>query len=190
MMIIIISNPIRLKDEEEIIRRLFEEGLEIFHLRKKTYSESEVRTFIENLQEQNFKKIVLHSHYNLAKEYGLRGVHVAQTFKGENQGGTLSYSFHSLEEIQLFGRDYDYGFLSPIFDSISKEGYKSGFNTDEVKVFLKNRKENIIALGGIDEDNVKIAKELRFSGIALLGAIWQEKYPVDKYIRIKERWLK
>lgn len=190
MMIIIISSPTKQKDEKGIICRLFEEGLEIFHLRKKAYSESEMRIFIENLQEKNFKKIVLHSHYNLVKEYGLRGVHATQTFKGENQGGTLSFSFHSLEEIQHFGMNYDYGFLSPIFDSISKEGYKGGFNQDELKRFLINREEKIIALGGIDEEKVEKVKELGFSGIALLGAIWQDKYPVEKYIRIKERWLK
>lgn len=189
-MIIVISNPSPLLYEHEIIRQLFSEGLEIFHLRKKEFSENRMRSFIENIPEEHFKNIVLHSHYHLAKEYGLRGVHVAETLKDEMHGGTLSVSFHSFEEVQKFGFKYDYCFLSPIFDSISKEGYKSGFNPDELKLFLQNRKEKIIALGGIDEDKVETAKELGFSGIALLGAIWQDKDSVDKYIRIKERWLK
>jgi len=189
-MIIIISNPSPLAYEHEIIRHLFNEGLEIFHLRKKEFSENTMRSFIENIPEPHLKKIVLHSHHHLVKEYGLRGVHESQKFRGEMQGGTISVSFHSFEELQKFGIKYDYCFLSPIFDSISKEGYKSGFNPDEVKVFLKDRKEKVIALGGIDEHKVETVKEIGFSGIALLGAIWQDKYPVDKYIRIKERWLK
>jgi len=189
-MIILISNPAPVKDEHEIIRQLFNDGLEVFHLRKKKYSESELRTFIENIPEEHWRKIVLHSHYHLAGEYGLRGIHVPNTFKGEVSGGTLSVSFHTVEEIQKSEIPFDYGFLSPVFDSISKEGYQSRFNTDEMKEFLKNRKEKIIALGGMDEDKTETVRNMGFSGIALLGAVWQNEHPADKFKRIKERWTK
>lgn len=189
-MIIIISSPASLTDEHEIIRQLFNEELEIFHLRKNEYSESELRKFIELIPERHFKKIVLHSHYHLAVEYGLKGIHVPHTFRGAVPGRTVSISFHALEEIQKVEIRFDYGFLSPVFDSISKEGYKSRFNLNEVKLFLKHRNEKIIALGGIDEDKIETVKDLGFSGIALLGAIWQSEHPVDNYKRIKEKWLK
>nr|NQU90539.1 thiamine phosphate synthase [Bacteroidota bacterium] len=189
-MIIIISSPASLPDEHEIIRQLFNEGLEIFHLRKNEYSESELKKFIGNIPERHFKKIVLHSHYRLAGEYGLKGIHVPHTFRDKTPGRSVSISFHALEEIQKVDIRFDYGFLSPVFDSISKEGYKSRFNLNEVNMFLKHRKEKIIALGGIDEDKIETVKDLGFSGIALLGAIWQSEHPVDKYKRIKEKWLK
>jgi thiamine-phosphate pyrophosphorylase len=189
-MIILISNPAPLKDEHEIIRQIFDERLDVFHLRKKEYPESDLRTFIENIPEEHWEKIVLHSHYHLAAEYGLKGIHVSNTFKGEMPGATLSVSFHSLEEIQKSELPFDYGFLSPVFDSISKEGYQSSFNFDEVRQFLNNRKERIIALGGINEDRIEIVREMGFSGIALLGAVWQSEHPADKFKRIKERWTK
>ncbi|MDP2338400.1 MAG: thiamine phosphate synthase [Bacteroidota bacterium] len=188
-MIILISNPEPVKDEHEIIRQLFNDGLEVFHLRKKEYPESDLTTFIENIPEKYREKIVLHSHYHLAAEYGLRGIHVPHNFSGTTRIGTLSISFHSPEEIQKSEIPFDYGFLSPVFDSISKEGYQSRFNTNEVKEFLKNRKEKIIALGGIDEDKIEAVRDMGFSGIALLGAIWQSEHPIDKFKRIKERWL-
>jgi len=188
-MIILISNPAPIKDEHEIIRQIFDEGLEVFHLRKKEYPESKLRAFIENIPAKYREKIVLHSHYHLATEYGLKGIHVSPAFSGKIPYGTLSVSFHTVDEIRKIGIPFDYGFLSPVFDSISKEGYQSRFSLDEVKQFLEHRKEKIIALGGIDEDKIETVKNLGFSGIALLGAIWQSEHPADKFNRIKERWL-
>lgn len=189
-MIILISNPSPVKDEHEIIRQIFEEGLEVFHLRKKEFQENEMRAFIENISEKYRGRIVLHSHYYLADEYGLKGIHVPAVYAGKAPAETLSVSFHLPEEIKKSELPFDYGFLSPVFDSISKEDYKSRFIPDELKLFLKDRKEKIIALGGIDEDKIETVKNLGFSGIALLGAIWQSEHPIEKYKRIKERWLK
>jgi len=189
-MIILISNPVLVNDEHKIISQIFDEGLDVFHLRKKEFQENEMRAFIENIPEKYREKIVLHSHYYLAAEYGLKGIHVPHTFKGKMQEGTLSISFHSPEEIQKSELPFDYGFLSPVFDSISKEGYKSLFNPDELKLFLKDRKKKIIALGGMDEDKIETVKNLGFSGMALLGAIWLNEHPAEKFKRIKERWLK
>ncbi|MES2138941.1 MAG: thiamine phosphate synthase [Bacteroidota bacterium] len=197
-MVIVISNPTVIADEQRIIQQLFDEGLEVFHIRKKEFSENEMRTFIERISEKYFSKIVLHSHYSLVKEYDLKGIHVPVDFKNEGSNGTLSVSFHSLDEVEKFDKKFDYGFLSPVFDSISKEGYKSKFDFSELKTYLMNRKilnqgtgnGLVIALGGIDEDKIEKVKELGFSGIALLGAIWQSENSVEKFKRIKEQWLK
>lgn len=197
-MVIVISNPTALADEQAIIKQLFDEGLEIFHIRKKEFSENEMRTFIEQIPQKYLSKIVLHSHYHLSEQYNLKGIHVPINFKNVASNGTLSVSFHSMDEVEKFENKFDYGFLSPVFDSISKEGYKSKFNFSELKTYLVKRKVSnngtsnslLIALGGIDEDKIEKVKELGFSGIALLGAIWQSENPVKKFKRIKEQWLK
>lgn len=197
-MVIVISNPTAITDEHAIIQQLFDEGLEIFHVRKKEFSENEMRTFIEQISEKYFSKIVLHSHYHLAEEYNLKGIHVRVDFNSEASKQSLSASFHSLDEVEKFENKFDYGFLSPVFDSISKEGYKSKFDFSELKTYLVNRKilnngtgnGQVIALGGIDEDKIEKVKELGFSGIALLGAIWKSENPLEKFKRIKEQWLK
>lgn len=200
-MLIVISNPTSTENEHAIINQLFDEGLEIFHLRKKEYSENEIKKFIELIPEKYFNSIVLHSHYRLAKEYNLKGIHVPVNTENELAYGTLSISFHSLDEIEKYNRKFDYAFLSPLFDSISKEGYQSNFNLIEVKGFFQRcnslspvRRDggglSLIALGGIDEDKIDKVKELGFSGIALLGAIWRSENPASKFRRIKEQWLK
>lgn len=162
-MIIIISNPTPLKNEHEIINQLFDEGLEIFHLYKPSFSKEETENFIQQISAEYRNRIVLHSNY---------------------------LKFHSLNELEDCEEKYDYAFLSPIFDSISKEGYKSNYDLKEIKKLLKNRNEKIIALGGIDEDKIDAVKDLGFSGIALLGAIWQTENPLEKFKRIKEQWLR
>ena len=200
-MIIVISNPNpnAIADEHAVIEQLFNEGLEIFHVRKKEFSENEMRTFIEQIPEKYLSKIVLHSHYHLAKEYNLKGIHVPVDFKCEASNGTLSVSFHTLDEVEKCENKFDYGFISPVFDSISKEGYKSKFDFQELKTFLKDKKKilsgragerHFIALGGIDEDKINVVKKSGFSGIALLGAIWQSENPLEKFKRIKEKWLR
>ncbi len=87
---------------------------------------------------------------------------------------------------------YEYAFLSPIFDSISKEGYKSKFSHElhesTRNKFVKIREISgvgIIALGGIDEDKIEICRELGFAGVAVCGAIWANSNPVEKYTCIK-----
>ena len=50
-------------------------------------------------------------------------------------------SCHSLEEVAKYKATCDYVFLSPIYDSISKEGYPSAYTTDSLQ---KARQAGII----------------------------------------------
>lgn len=85
---------------------------------------------------------------------------------------TISRSCHSLEEISQYRDQCSYLFLSPIFDSISKVGYKSHFTPRELKSsgLIDSR---IIALGGINSSHIPLLRQLHFGGAALLGDIWQ-----------------
>ncbi|MEO8759791.1 MAG: thiamine phosphate synthase [Bacteroidia bacterium] len=126
----------------------------------------------------------MHSHYKLAKEFDLKGIHLTEKErKSKRINSTLkiiSTSFHSTTEILKNRRKYEYVFLSPVFDSISKQGYKSNFSLEELKFFLK-RKKNIIALGGINAENIESVKQKGFAGAAILGSIWETKNPAKSY---------
>lgn len=175
MKLIVLSPPENFPNEKEIIISLFENGLEIFHLHKPNFSKEEIRpgesvlwrikNFIQQFPEKYQDKIFLHSDFP---------------------------KFHSLEELENYKGKYEYTFLSPIFDSISKPGYKSKFS-HELHEFSRIKLEliraisgkNIIALGGIDEDKIKICRELGFAGVAVLGAIWKSENPVEKFKKIQ-----
>ncbi|MDD5571175.1 MAG: thiamine phosphate synthase [Bacteroidales bacterium] len=193
----VISSPSEFPDEIEIIDSLFKEGLEIFHLRKPDYNLSQFEELIEKIYEKYHRKIVIHSNYELIEKYNLKGIHFSlKNINIKNlkinpaRKYSISASFHSLDEFYKYGNKFDYAFISPVFNSISKKDYKSEITHDEINKFLKSEKKQcrVFALGGIDENNVEIIKELGFDGFATLGAIWNKSFPkeeiVNKFRRI------
>ena len=89
----------------------------------------------------------------------------------------VSYSAHGFTEVQHLPFHTDYVFLSPVFDSISKKGYRAGFDDPEIlKAFLANSQQKIIALGGINQERIQTCNELGFDGYAMLGHIWNKYF--------------
>lgn len=100
------------------------------------------------------------------------------------RGTKKSTSFHNYLDLQFESIFWDYCFLSPVFDSISKPEYKSNFKTDfNIEGDLNQR---VFALGGINKSNIKQVFEKEFFGAAVLGAIWGEpKNAVNSFKELK-----
>lgn len=184
MKLVAISLPRFAGNEAEAIVRLFEEGLELFHLRKPGCEANEMRVLLNKIPEKYYTRIVLHDLFSLAKEKNLKGVHLNSRNRKipENFTGSISRSCHSLEEI--VESDYcNYVFLSPIFNSISKEGYGSCFSADMLRDAEQQGvlSERVIALGGIDELTIPQIRDFSFGGVAVLGALWRE-FELDQNI--------
>ena len=94
---------------------------------------------------------------------------------------TVSTSFHKISNVDLYDPLYNYVFLSPVFDSISKKDYQSGFDAFSLQKALERSKYRVYALGGLCAENIALAKEYGFKGGALLGGIWTEEDPVEAY---------
>ncbi len=167
MKLIVISSATPVPNEHTIINSLFEEGLEIFHIHKPDLTKQEVKDFIQKIPAQYQSRVASHTDFP---------------------------KFHSLQELGDHKGKYEYAFLAPIFDSISKAGHKSKFS-DRMTRFVKMKPEltsavhgkNIMALGGIDEDKIALVRKIGFAGVAVLGAIWNSKNPLDKFKRIKAK---
>lgn len=188
MRLIVISNPINIDNEQAILSSLFDSGLEIFHLRKPDFTAKELEEYILNIPQQYRNRVVLHSHHPLAVKHELKGVHF--TYKNPYQGSDnfpkemhRSASLHSLEEIQNAAPIFQYLFISPVFDSISKVDYKSHIDKIALKWFLQGetKTSEIIALGGINSDTIAEAADMGFDGIALLGSIWMSTKPIESF---------
>lgn len=201
--IIVISNPDKVANEVGVINALFEQGLETLHLRKPGYSKSAVEDLIKAVEPRFRQRIVLHQHYTLAIEYQLRGIHFTGQFirngfteldncyqEAKRYAMTVSSSKHRLEELQSLEIAYDYVFLSPIFDSISKEGYRSNFvDLENVSSYKKN--SQLVALGGVALDKLAKVKQMGFDGAAVLGAIWQTpEKAIEVFKELKAIWEK
>ena len=174
MQLIVITSSERIENEEEKINALFEAELEILHIRKPNFSKKEYRNLLEGINKKYHNQIKIHDFFELTENYNLLGVHL--NTRNPNYTGrkkvNISKSCHSIEELDTITK-YDYVFLSPIFDSISKKGYFSKFSDEVLLKASSNGKINqkVMALGGINQETLPKLKKYAFGGVAVLGAI-------------------
>jgi thiamine-phosphate pyrophosphorylase len=191
-MIVIISHPEKIENEASLIKKLFEAGLPIFHLRKPNATEQEVKTMLEQIKPEYRARVVLNQFYHLSEEFGIHRFHFSTDRRNreehndwKKEGNVLSTSTHSFEEYKKLDSCFDYAFLSPVFDSISKPFYKKvQFEID------RNEKSKIelIALGGIEVANCRKLKNTGFDGIAVLGGVWNKTEPIQSYKETDRLW--
>lgn len=182
--IIVITKPEFFEGETELVNQLFEAGMERLHLRKPKATIQEMAEWIERIAQPFRHLIVLHDHHSLARKYNLGGVHLngrnpekPDWVTGEcgDRRFTVSRSCHAVEEVRRYKGECDYLFLSPIFDSISKEGYGAAFSRETLD---SARREgllagNVLALGGISLGHLPEVAAMGFAGAAVLGDLWQ-----------------
>src|ERR1700740_2037383 len=120
--IIVITSEDFQQQEISSIKKLFAAGLKTLHLRKPDASEEELRELLKSIPKKFRKRIVIHNHYALIKEFKLKGAHLPESARRSRQQQkikVISTSFHSIKKLKLSRRKYEYVFLSPIFDSLS-----------------------------------------------------------------------
>jgi len=147
---ILFSYPTTLVNEAAIINNEMSSGnWDLFHLRKPEWKTDAIEKLFSELTLEIQEKTVFH------------------------QSGKLSC--HSYDEVNSIDEKETYCFLSPVFDSISKAGYKTNFDKQELKEFLKkDRAIKVIALGGLTEANYAEVLALGFDGGAFLGSVWSK----------------
>ena len=165
-------------EEDKIITALFEEGLDILHLRKPNTAPMYAERLLTLIPEQYHKRIVVHGHFYLKEEYKLKGIHLSERNPNapEDYKGHLSRSCHTLEELKANKKGHDYLFFNPVFDEISKPSYMGNYTPEEIRKAHKAGiiDKKVIALGRIDVDNIKQVKDYGFGGAAVLGGIWDK----------------
>lgn len=182
MELVVITLEKILKDEAIAINRLFSEGLQTLHLRKPDSSLTDLRILLMSIDTAYHHLIVLHDHFALTEEFNLKGVHLNRRNNTPPVGEVLSISksCHTWSELMDSGA-YNYVFLSPIFNSISKEGYTKAFSEEELIAARNDGRihRKVYALGGISLKEIKQAATYGFGGVAVLGSLWGT-YEEDK----------
>jgi thiamine-phosphate pyrophosphorylase len=195
MRLLAISDPAFIPEEAEIINSLFREGLVCMHIRKPESSALAYRTLLSGINPAFLGSISLHQHHGLAAGFGIHRLHFTEENRRSateeklgmlhGQGYVLSTSIHDLKETGTLPAVFDYTFFGPVFNSISKSGYKSVLPGD----FFFNpeaKKIPVIGLGGIDSTNLKEIEKMNFDGAAVLGTLWEDPgKAVEVFIRLK-----
>ena len=181
MKLIVVTKPGFFAGEEEIITALFEEGLELLHLRKPNALVTDSERLLMLIPEKYHQRIVTHDHFCLKDEFNLLGIHLnaRNPHKPADYAGHTSASCHSIDEVEERKTSHNYVFLSPIFNSISKQDYKAAYTPEEIKEAARQGiiDTNVMALGGINLDNMLEIKDSGFGGAVVLGDLWNRFDP-------------
>lgn len=182
MKIICIASPNDQPNEAGVVAELCKLGIESFHVRKPGHSRETVREYVDAIPQEHHSKLVLHSHHSLLDEFEVKGAHLTEDARENNRSTTghlVSTGFHSVEDLRRAADGYDYVFLSPIFDSISKQGYRGKFNPAGLLHLLDGETRPVVALGGITAERIPVLREAGFWGAAVLGSIWNVDNPIE-----------
>ncbi|WP_265429398.1 thiamine phosphate synthase [Chryseobacterium sp. YIM B08800] len=190
-MIIVISPEELVLNETEIINELFQEGLDLLHIRKPFIDQNEMKDFIQKIDSKFYSQLVLHSHYYLAENFNISRFHFREIDRknGLYQSFTdkkKSTSVHDIKSFNHLNKEWEYAFISPVFPSISKKGY--GENSTILNDIKKRDNSNVklIALGGINENNIHQVLDNGVDGVALLGAIWESDKSLNVFGKCRE----
>ena len=204
MIPIVFSYYLPLYKETDIVNQLFENGLELFHLRKHNYTTEQFETYLCKIKSEYHKNIILHSNIELLEKYNLKGIHFSTLIPGQltekiqPQWFKSTFCFH-LNDLFSLDKNFDQIIIGPIFKSISNPMYyNKRYNHNRLQNFFEENEfqSKIVAIGGIDELSANIAINLGFNGIVALGSIWTTyletidiKKTVRKFLLIKETCL-
>jgi thiamine-phosphate pyrophosphorylase len=180
--LLVISSPSTVPNEAESINMLFEEGLEVLHIRKPFSTKKEYAKLISEINSNYHEQLCIHQYHELTTDFNLKRLHftemkrlatpLADLIDLKAQGFKISTSIHQLSSLgELI--HFDYTFFSPVFDSISKIGYKSSLGEDFV-LEKPNSAPLVIALGGISPENITQVSNMNFDGVAALGTVWDQ----------------
>ena len=172
-----------LEREGELLTSMIAAGAERVHLRHPLTPTEEIIGILNDIPQDMRERVMLHDRHQLATDYGC-GIHLNRRnpLPPAAYRGVMSRSCHSLVEAAHSATDY--AFLSPVFDSISKAGYKGvKFDAEALKKLLSQRK--IVALGGITPDKFDILRDMGFSAAALSGYLTGEGVASEIIKRLK-----
>lgn len=201
MKLILISSSDKKENEPELVTKMFELGVDCFHLRKPKYTTRELSDYIKAIPAHFHNRIIIHSHHKLALRYELKGIHltrihkkrklrqwfIMQRLRMKRKKIVVSVSFRKLANLYEEKDTYSYVFLSPIFDSLSGK-FQSGFNEFSLKAAIEKTPHKVIARGGMDLERLEKVKEIGFYGIAFYSTVWKSADPFNAMVKIIEKF--
>lgn len=203
MKLIVISSSGKVENEANLVTQLFEAGLETFHLRKLKWTTKQMKDFLMQIPEHFHKRIVIHSHHNLARKFNLGGIHLTSNHKKKKWKTWFTIKLVQLKHPKIevttsfknIGQlldehsdfNYSYVFLSPVFDNHASR-FQSGFTEHGLHSTISKTKYAVIARGGVDINAIEKAHKIGFKGLAFYSAIWRSKDPVAEFNKVVEKF--
>ena len=172
MKLLLMTTPNFFVEEHQILTMLFDEGLDILHLRKPHTEPIYSERLLSLLPEAYRNRIVVHDHYYLKNEYRLRGIHLnPRNEPPQKLKGSVSASATTLADVARIKRSVDYVLFTPQMETPGQDARYSDRQIDEwgeTKVI----DSKVMLMGGVTLENVARVKRAGFGGVVLYGTIW------------------
>ena len=177
MKLLLLSNPTFFVEEDKILATLFEDGLDMLHLRKPGSEPVYCERLLTLLPSRYHNRIVANDHFYLKEEFGLAGIHISHHNPNLPKGykGQKSCTCYSLEDLAECKRNFDYVILKNVFDSISEPTYKSRYTMEQLKEASRRGliDRHVMAQGGISLELIPKVRDLGFGGAVIRGELWK-----------------
>jgi thiamine-phosphate pyrophosphorylase len=170
-----------------ILEASLEAGCRWIMVRGKTASASiieETTAMALKLSKKYDAYVYVNSHPEIVSKMEAHGLHLPwgwSVSKSREIVGVdvpIGVSTHSLEEaVKAYLDGADYITLSPIYESISKPGYRQGLGLHELRKVAETIHIPVIALGGIDPGRAWSCLSHGARGVAVMGAVIQSNDP-------------
>lgn len=182
MKLIVITRPEFFTVEHHLINALFNEGLDILHLRKPQGRQELFERLLSLLPESYRKRIVIHDNFDLKKKYGLMGVHVSghSSEYSSLHRGTVSCTCHGIAELRANRNGMSYMMLSPVFRKDNINEFNDAFTPSQLRAasdkgIIDNK---VMAAGSVGVDNVAKLRGFGFGGVTLCEELIKRFDPV------------
>lgn len=176
MKLILLTCPEFFVEEDKILTTLFEEGLDVLHLRKPNSEPVYCERLLSLMPEQYRSKIVVHDHFYLRDEFDLLGIHLSKRHPEPpaSYNGPITRTCYDLDGVQQVKKQCEYVLLRNIFDSISEDENKASFTPDQLRAAARQGiiDRHVYAEGGVCLDNIAEVRDMGFGGVAIRGDLW------------------
>lgn len=173
--------------ELRLLNHFLEQGLPYAHIRKPQFSLEEYENYIQNISSEYHDRLIMHGALPLIEKYDLGGVHLREQSRRDmeendlkelmqyihTKGMLIGSSVHAIETLTELAIGFDYIFVSPIFSSISKEGYHPSFDWD-IRPHKDKYPFELVGLGGIAAATIPAAAAKGFESVGALGTVWKD----------------
>lgn len=177
MKLLLLSSPHFFVEEDKILSSLFEEGLDILHLRKPDTEPVYSERLLTLMPREHHSRIITNDHFYLKEEFQLMGIHLSarNPLPPQNYNGLITRSCNSLEELAESKRDSQYVILKDVFDSLSDPERKSKYTPEQLREAGRRGliDRHVIAQTGISLDTIPQAADMGFGGVIVYNDLWK-----------------
>lgn len=176
MKLLLLSSPHFFVEEDKILATLFEEGLDMLHLRKPDSEPVYCERLLTLLPDKYHQRIVTNDHFYLKEEFGLLGIHLSHRNpdKPRNYNGITTCTCYSIEELEEAKKRNHYVILKNIYSSTSGSNNLSQYTHQQLRDASRQGliDKHVMAQTGITLENIEEVADLGFGGAVVCNDIW------------------